>query len=398
MSEPAPATVDADRLRSARRNARLYLAGLAASLLGDSAMTLVAGIWVKSRTGSSALAAVVSVCVYAPSLLGPVAGLVCDRVRRRPLLLVVNLASAVAVAPLVLVDRFDLTWLIFVVMGLYGFSLVLIDAGESALFAVMLPGDVRARVNGIRLSLQEGGKLAAPALGAGLFALLGGGAVALLDAATFVVAAVMLALLRVHEPRPRAAEGHWRAELLAGFAFLRRDRALAATVSAAAAAMAISAVVFAAQFDLVDALHRPPSFLGVLVGLLGGGSVVAGLTSSRVLRHGEHRLLLLGLADGVLGYGLRATGWLPAVLAGSFVLGFALPWVVAAALNLVQRRAPEHLQGRCAAALSFALFAPLPVLQLAGAALITHVGYRAVFGGGAVLVLAVLWAARRERG
>ena len=39
-----------------RRNGRLYLIGLAASLVGNSAMTLVAGIWVKSLTGSSAQA------------------------------------------------------------------------------------------------------------------------------------------------------------------------------------------------------------------------------------------------------------------------------------------------------------------------------------------------------
>ena len=61
-----------------RRNARLYLTGLAASLLGDSAMSLVAGVWVKSLTGSSAQAGLVSACVYAPSLAGPLAGMVVD--------------------------------------------------------------------------------------------------------------------------------------------------------------------------------------------------------------------------------------------------------------------------------------------------------------------------------
>ena len=52
----------------ARRNARIYLLGLAASLVGDSALSLVAGIWVKTLTGSSAAAAAVSACIYAPSL------------------------------------------------------------------------------------------------------------------------------------------------------------------------------------------------------------------------------------------------------------------------------------------------------------------------------------------
>ncbi len=49
------------------RNARWYFSGLAASLLGNSAMSLVAGVWVKSLTGSSAQAGLVSACAYAPT-------------------------------------------------------------------------------------------------------------------------------------------------------------------------------------------------------------------------------------------------------------------------------------------------------------------------------------------
>src|ERR1700685_4873589 len=80
--------------RLARRNARLYLVGLAASLLGNSALSLVAGVWVKTLTGSSAQAGLVSACVYAPSLAGPVAGLLADRVDRTRWLSTVNLVSA----------------------------------------------------------------------------------------------------------------------------------------------------------------------------------------------------------------------------------------------------------------------------------------------------------------
>jgi hypothetical protein len=46
-----------------QRNARLYLIGLAASLLGNSAMSLAAGIWEKSLTGSSTGVGLVSVGV-----------------------------------------------------------------------------------------------------------------------------------------------------------------------------------------------------------------------------------------------------------------------------------------------------------------------------------------------
>ena len=86
-----------DQERVERRNGRLYLIGLAASLVGNSAMTLVAGIWVKSLTGSSARAGLVSALAYAPTLAGPVAGMIVDRVDRRRWLVVVNLVSAATI-------------------------------------------------------------------------------------------------------------------------------------------------------------------------------------------------------------------------------------------------------------------------------------------------------------
>src|SRR5579862_4272014 len=70
----------------ATSNARWYFAGLAGSLLGNSAMSLVAGIWVKSLTGSSSQAGLVSACIYAGTMSAPVAGLVADRLPRRRIL------------------------------------------------------------------------------------------------------------------------------------------------------------------------------------------------------------------------------------------------------------------------------------------------------------------------
>lgn len=189
-----------------RRNARTYLVGVGASVLGDSALTLVAGIWVKELTGSSATAALVAVCFYAPALLAPLAGLLADRVGRRPLLIGVNLAMAAAVSTLVLVTSDDQVWLVFIVMTLYGAALVVTDPAETAPFVAMLPLELRQRLNGLRLTLTEGGKLTAPLLGAGLFALVGGAPVAALDAATFVVVAVVVRRLQVTERGPAAAQ------------------------------------------------------------------------------------------------------------------------------------------------------------------------------------------------
>lgn len=362
-----------------RRNARLYLTGLTASMLGDSAMTLVAAIWVKSLTGSNAATALVSAVIYAPALLAPLTGAVADRVRRRPLLLATNMAMAAILPWLLLVDRGERVWLIYAAMLGYGLAMAVTDPAENALFPVLFDEAFRARLNGLRLTIQEGCKLMAPLIGAGMFAALGGGWVAALDAATFCVAAFAITRLRVEEAPPAAREQSWVSELAAGATHLRRVREVRQLVIAAALAMIFSGIAFAAQFALLDALHRDPSFFGVLTTLLGAGSIIAGLSSSRVIkRYGERVLALLGLLDVALSYGLLAVGWLPAALAGAFLRGFALPWIVIATITIAQRLTPLDLQGRVSAAVTVLLFAPQPLAQASGAAIIDHATYRQV--------------------
>ena len=383
------------------RNGRLYLTGLTASVLGDSAMTLVAGIWVKSLTGSNSAAALVSVGIYAPSLLAPLAGTVADRVRRRRLLLVSNLAMAAVMLTLLFVDRASRVWLLYAVMTCYGVALVLIDPAENALFAVMLPDSARARLNGLRMTIQEGGKLIAPLAGAGLFAISGGGTVAAIDAATFGVAATAIAMLRVPDERPRPSERHWRAELVAGARHVWYTAELRAVALAATVAMFASGIAFAAMFAMIDALHRSPSFLGVFTSVYGAGAIIGGLTSARVMRrYDERRLTALGLLNGTAAYLLACAPWLPVPLLGWFVRGFALPWVVVAAITLAQRLTPANLQGRVSAAITFVLFAPQPLAQAVGAALIAHLDYRFVYVGVAAsgAICAVLLWTRRAAG
>jgi hypothetical protein len=163
--------------------------------------------------------------------------------------------------------------------------------------------------------------------------------------------------------------------------------------------MAVSAVGVAAQFSLVSAVGEPPAFLGVFSAVLGAGSVIAALTSGRVLaRIGDRGLALAGLIDFAVGNLLRATGILPVALAGTLVLGFALPWAFLALLNLAQRVTPDALQGRVSAAVTLALFGPQAPLQALGAAAITVIGFAAIYIGSALaaLVLAT-WLVSRPR-
>jgi MFS family permease len=390
-----------DRVGAERRNGRLYLTGLAVSVIGDNAMSLAAGIWVKSLTGSSSEAALVSVCVYAPSLAGPLAGLVADRVRRRRFLIWLNLVSAALVLPALAVSGPGSIWIIFAVMTWYGVALTLSAPAEDALFAVMLSRELRQELNGWSLGLQETGRLVSPLFGAGLFALVGGGPVSVFDAITFVVAAVLLSRIRFRESRPVPQPRRWRADLLAGFGHIRRTPELRRLLPAASVVMSFSAVLVAAQYSLVQGVGEPPSFLGVFSAGLGAGSIVASLISGRLLRSaGERWLAVLGMANFAIGNAVRATGWLPLAIAGSVVLGFALPWLFLALLNLAQRCTPPELQGRVSAAVTLVFFGPQAPLQALGALAIRHATYQQLYLAGAAVAVATAivftWAGRRR--
>ena len=171
----------------ARREMRLYVAGQTLSLFGDSAMWLALGVWAKALTGSSAAAGMVVFFIAAPSLLSPLSGLLVDRVRRRRLLIVANLGTAVAVMPLLLVGDLGDVWILYAVAAAYGFSYTVLGSGQSALLATLLPADELADANAVMQTVREGLRLVAPLAGAALFTAFGGAVVALIDAVEVLV-------------------------------------------------------------------------------------------------------------------------------------------------------------------------------------------------------------------
>src|SRR6202453_4386829 len=181
-------------------NVRIYLFGDVISTLGDNALWLAMAIWVKELTGSSAWAGLVIFCFTLGNLFSPLGGVLADRFPRRPLLIGANLLSAAVVLLILLVHGRDLMWLIYLVMFAYGVIGSATGPAETALLPQIVGEDLLAEANGLQMTLTEGLRLVTPLVGAGLFAWVGGGVVAIIDAATFGVAVLSLLALRVNEP------------------------------------------------------------------------------------------------------------------------------------------------------------------------------------------------------
>jgi MFS family permease len=387
----------------AHRDGRLYLAGQSLSLVGDNALWLAMAIWVKLLTGSSSAAGLTIFALVSGMLLAPATGLLADRVRRRPLLLITNLAAAGLVCLLLAVGGRGQVWLIYPVMFGYGALNGLIAAAQTAFLAVLLPAELLGEANSVLQLASQGLRIVSPLLGAGLLAVAGPRPVIALDAATFVLAAAAVAALRLREPRPAPATSHWRGEVTAGIRHIARTMILRRLMISGIIALLVFGFFETVPFVVVgQGLHRHPTFLGVLESVMGAGAVAGGLVAARVMRRtSERALVILALSACAAACLLMIPPWLPAVVAAMVLLGLGVGWVNVGWITLVQRRTPATLLGRVDAALTVAITVPQAVSIALGAALIAVVDYRVLLAVMAVVVAAAaayLMAGREPAG
>jgi MFS family permease len=362
----------------AHRNARLYLSGQVMSLLGDGALWLAMGIWIKVLTGSSSAAGLSFFALALGSLCGPLGGMLADKVRRRPLLIETNLATAGLVLLLLLVRDRDQVWLIYAVMFGYGVSGSILGPAQTALVQAIVPAQLLGEANSLLQTAQQGLRLVTPLAGAGLFAVFGPAPVIIGDAATFLVAVATLVAIRLRERRPAPSGQRWLAELTAGARHIAGTivlRQLTITAAVVVTAYGLSETVIFAVVS--QGLHRPTTFLGILVAAQGAGAIAAGLAAAPLMgRLTEGLLAGLGMIIAAVGFLLLIPSQLPAVLAGSVLLGGSISWIIVGIMTLFQRRTPPELMGRTDAAFTIAYTVPQTMAIALGAGLIALLNYR----------------------
>ena len=360
------------------RDARIFLAGWTLSQFGDWAMIIVLAVWAKALTDSNASAGLVFFALAAPSIFAPLAGVVVDRVRRRPLLIAVYSIEAVIVLGLLFVhDRSDV-WILYVMAVLTGTFGTLAASARSALMTVTIPRELLGEGNAIFQSVREGLRLIAPLAGAGIYAAAGGGVVAIVDSVSFVFVVVALLLMRTPEPRFERVEHNFLAEALAGAKHIVHTIPLRQIVFTTGAALFVVGFSETIIFAVIDqGLHRPPSFLGVLSSLQGIGAIAGGLTAARGLRRlGDVRIAGLGMAGFAVGECSFVSSSLPLVAVGVVVAGFGVSWFIVGLMTAIQVRTPLRLQGRVSAAADVFISTPQTISIAVGAVLIAVVDYR----------------------
>jgi hypothetical protein len=266
----------------------------------------------------------------------------------------------------------------------------------------MTPKDQLGDVNAMFSALNQALRIAGPLVGAGIFTVAGGGVVALLDVATFIGSVVSYLLLRgvPDLDRPKETEPlNWGTEMLAGLKHVLGTSVLRQMVIASAIAFAGAGMIDVAMFALVDrGLHRQPAFIGVLGSVQGAGAVLGALLVAWMLRRfGEFSTASVGFLLNGLGLAAAATATVPGAALGEFLVGFGLPLVLVAEINLVQKWTPKELQGRAISASEGIIDVPFTIAIAVGAGVIGAVGFFPIYAAEAVVFTLVGLAMLRLR-
>lgn len=381
---------------------RLLWLGQTLSAFGDYAMFLALAIWAKELTGSNAAAGLTILPFAVPALFGPALGIVADRFPRRRVMIVADLAAAAILATLVLIhDRSDL-WLLYLVSFGYGTVVTIYQGARSGLLVSMLAEDQLGDANGLLTSSNQAMRLAAPLAGAGLFALLGGPAVALLDAATFLLSAALLTAVRATDIERRTDRVRIWPETREGLRHIWRTADLRRLTLGTSVIMLLIGMSEVAIFAVIDqGLHRPPAFLGVISSVQGIGSIAAGTVAGSVLRRlGAMRAVALAAFAAAVSFGILGLAILPLVFVAAIAGGIANTFFMVGYTTLMQTRTSLELQGRVMSAVEAVISVPFLFSIAVGALLIARVDFRVIYGIeaigiGAVALLFWRWA-RRE--
>jgi predicted MFS family arabinose efflux permease len=239
-----------------------------------------------------------------------------------------------------------------------------------------------------------------PALGGVFVAAFGAPAVLIVDAATYVVAFVLvLALVRAGKPVPQDEESRG---LLAGVRFLARDRVL----GPATLTVILLDAAFGALFTSLPALafirfHRDVQIVGWLFAAFGVGALAGSILAMKALE----RFAPLKLAGGAIVLAalplwvLVATLPWEAVGAVMLACGVFLPLVNAPAMGMITTRPPEALRAKVMTAVMTASALGGPVGRIVVGPMFESWGIAAAYAAiaGAITLGAVLFLLATRR-
>ena len=190
------------------------------SLIGDHMARIAIALLVYARTGSAFAASATYGCSFLTWLVGgPVLSAFADRLPRRRIMIVTDLARC-ALVSLLLVPHPPL-WLVFSVLVAVGLLTPPFESARSAILPDIVTGELYLAGNSLINTTIQGAQVAGFFLGGLLVSLTSPRGALAIDAATFVLSALLLTLAIAERPVVEREHGSLLRDVVAGVRFLR---------------------------------------------------------------------------------------------------------------------------------------------------------------------------------
>jgi hypothetical protein len=341
-------------LRGNKAFRRLWY-GQVVSQLGDWFDSIALFALLLRLTGSGQAVGALMVAQFLPAaLVGPLAGVIVDRLPRKLVMIIANLGSAALVLLFLLVRDASQIWIIYVVTVLKMSLVSFFDPARTAITPNVTSRDELIAANAISGATWSAMLAIGAALGGLVAGTLGTDAAFVIDAASFVLAALFIWAVPVHEThmserKPTGRVQEFREGL--AFVFSHRDIALYTLTKALwslGGGVLLLLTLFGRQiFPLgVDGALS----IGLLYAARGVGAGIGPLVARRLGGDGQ-RFLRRAIGPSILvtGAGYLFVSGAPSLLLAALGvmvahIGGSTQWVFSTAL--LQINVPNRLQGR----------------------------------------------------
>jgi MFS family permease len=380
-------------LRSAREFRLLFLASVGSGLGTRLAvLALMVDVW--DRTHSAKWVAALLVTDFVPMIvIALLLGSLVDRFSRRKLMIASDLLRA---AVFCLLPFAGSALAVVALAGVAGFATGFFRPASYAGLPNLVPDEELPNANG---SLQAADNLTwmlGPLLGGVLLSFTSPDGAYWLNAATFVLSALLISRIGERRLQSQRAEshGHLR-DLREGFGLVRSPALLAVIVGWGLAALAVGATDVA-EVELAKSAFAAGNFgLGLLMGASGFGLIVGSLgaewATARFGTAAAYGGSIVLMAIGIGSAAVSPTVWVASVL----VIGVGVGNGIAVVVNslLVQRGTSDNVRGRAFTLAMSANYSAVLAGMVGGGFLADAVGARGTWGVAAIVIAVAAVAA-----
>ena len=401
-------------LRGNRNFRRLWMAQIV-SEIGDWFYTLSIYTLLLQLTGRASSVALALVLQVLPqTVVGPTAGVVNDRLRRKHVMIAADLVRVVVVLAMLLVRSRSTVWLVYPLLLAETVMAAFFEpARNSVIPNIAARGEVLI-ANTLSSATWSVNLLIGASVGGVVAAFFGRDAVFILNALSFLASALLIGGMHFAEPHAESAAPLRPRDLvdfspvLEGIRYVRNHRTLLPTVFAKAGELMIGpswviftvlgAHEFAVHWHNIDTARGAMLGMSILLGGRGLGALVGPLVSARWAGRSDRRLQLgiffgyLIIAVGYGALGVSRTVWMASACAMLAHAGGSTVWVFST--TLLQLHTEDRFRGRVFSAdLGFSMLTIAAGAYFCGRLLDAGVAARTVatWTGLVMLVPAALW-------